>query len=248
MRFVDGALVRDQNTDFDGARGDSSFDTNAFGYSYFYTSPGFEYHPSIRVENFFDKNGLTVRHRAIKWGHNDMSEDNEKPLYCFMKAVGNDNICYSIELNLKFNGWRTGNGKFITLGYFAEIWNSQVLRCLVQVVQVIFFWFPFYWNDGKFKDFKNTLRFFWQTTRQTKWIIYGATFKSLLSQFPIDNAWKKSDGYLQWTLIAHKTPWIFRKLIRKSTLKKKIADYYAPEGASGLWVVEIHHKLLERYF
>lgn len=198
MHFKDGTLVRDQNQDFDGARGDSCFDSCAFGLSHFLVNK--EYHPQLDADKFFTSEG-TVRHPDVKWREDDMSTDNELALYMFVREIGDIKKRSFILERIKDRGWKTGNGQFISPGYFAELVNSQVLRCLFLTIQVIFFWFPVYWNDGAWKK----------------------------GEWPLGNAWKKTDGYLQWALVASFAPWPFRRLISKATLKSKIVGYYKPE-------------------
>jgi len=218
MRIEDGAIVRDQNGDSPGRYGDSAFDTGAFLLSHFRTSPGHEYFPQLNHKLFITPTG-TIRHPKAIWRQNDMSEDNEKPLFMFCKEIGDFESAAFIA-DRCWDDLRTGNLKLITPAYVAELRDWQWLRCICLVGQVLFFWFPFYWNDG---DWKN-------------------------GRWPIRLSWYKSDGYLQWALNAFLAPKPFRKLIRKKTLKQKISDYYAPEGESGLWVVEKHWQLIDRFF
>lgn len=213
VKIIDGCLIRDQDADFDGARGDSCFDTSAYGLSSFYLTE--MPNPYIDPTKFITPTG-TVRHPLVKWRENDMSEDNEKPLFMYARAIESPQISNFIHEKIQERGDRTGNGNLITLAYEAELEDLQWLRCLCLVVQVIFFWFPFYWNDG--------------------------------GGWPIGLAWKKSDGYLQWALTSALAPKIFRKLIRKSTLKQKISDYYGPEGVLGNWVVERHQAMIDKLF
>jgi hypothetical protein len=216
MTLVDGALIRDQNGDTPGQYGDSCFDTSAYALSKMLLG---ESMVDIKLAQFIRPDGETIRHPKSFWGAEDQSEDQEKPLSMAVKFAGLTYMGKSdwrlIKEKIYERGMKTGNGNFITLGYLAELQELQWLRIFCQVIQVLFFWFPFCWNDGT----KN-----------------------------IDWSWHKSDGYLQWALTACFTPWIFRKLIRKQTLKQKIADYYAPEGQNGLWVVQKHYQLIDKYF
>jgi hypothetical protein len=199
MYFEDGAILRDQNGASPGRYGDSCFDTFAFGLSHFWTSPGHEYHPRIDHKAFITATG-TLRNKHSIWRQNDMTEDNEKPLLMFLKETGNSED-WQFVADRCWDDLKTGNMHLISPGYVAELTGWQWLRCFTQTMQVLFFWFPWYWNDGKWKK----------------------------GEWPIGNAWKKTDGYLQWALTAHLTPWPFRRLISKATLKRKIREYYNPE-------------------
>lgn len=218
MRFEEGAILRDQNGDSPGKYGDSCFDTFAFGLSWFRVNK--QYHPQIDHKNFITATG-TLRNKHSIWRQNDMSEDNEKPLLMFLKETCNTED-WQFVADRCWDDLKTGNQHLISPGYVAELTGWQWLRCLTQVIQVIFFWFPFYWNDG---DFKN-------------------------GRWPIRLSWYKSDGYLQWALIAYLTPWPFRRLISKTTLKNKIREYYGPEfPTNGLplttLVVDTHRKMVD---
>src|SRR5258708_1143368 len=87
--FIDerGCLVRDQNSDFDAARGDSCYETAAFALSHWFVEHA--YHSKLRLDQFVTATG-TVRHPDVKWREDDMSEDNEKPLYMFFRETQNN--------------------------------------------------------------------------------------------------------------------------------------------------------------
>jgi hypothetical protein len=232
MYFKDGALLTSNDGDSPGRFGDSCFHTMAFALSWFWTSKGHEYHPLVDHTNFFDSGCRTVRHKLAPWQHEDMSEDNEKPLFMFLRETGNDQTARLIYDALRANGWRTGNNKMITLGYVAELRGDWVwLRCLTQLIQVIFMWFPFYWNDGAWNNFLLNMKLNWNTLTWRDWFnwMLWKFWSRLWDNFPVQNAWKKTDGYLQWLLTAHKTPFPFRRLIRKKTLRAKISEWYRPE-------------------
>lgn len=257
MYFKDGCILRDQNDDFDGARGDSCFDTNSFGLSHLHVNS--EYHSEINVNRFFDENNQTVRHPEVKWRHDDMTEDNEKPLFMLCRALTAHRLTNLIKDNIVNNGYKTGNGKVVTLGYLAELTNWQSVRCFTQTAQVLFFWFFWYWDDGRFKNWWINMKLnfsllTWRYFYEPIWQMIKLTWK----YWPIGNNWKKSDGYLQWALTAQLTPWIFRKLVRKKTLKYKIGKYYEPEfkathATVALWpnhdtthlIVGIHMKMVD---
>jgi hypothetical protein len=199
MYFEDGTIVREQNrADDPGRYGDSCFDSCAFGLSWLRSKKNA--HPSIDVGQFFDEKGETRRHPKSIWP--EMSQDQELPLYMLCRELGRKDLTRLIERGLIRRGWKTSNDKPITLAYAAEVCDWQWLRCLSQVVQVMFFWFPFYWDDGRFAK----------------------------GEWPIGNNWRRSDGYLQFKLIAYKTPWPFNSLVRKATVDEKIRAYYKPES------------------
>lgn len=202
MRFEGGSIVRDQNGSSPGQYGDSCFDTFAFGLSHWFV---YKQYPAEIDHTIFITPTGAVRHPKSIWRQNDMTEDNEKPLYIFLRETQNNEARQFIA-DRCWDDLKTGNMKLVTPGYVAELLNWQWLRCLCLVVQVLAFWFPWYWNDG---DWKN-------------------------GRWPIRLSWNKSDGYLQWALIANLAPWPVRRLIRKKTLKRKVIEYYMPEIKAGM--------------
>src|SRR5574343_236480 len=158
MYFENGGLVRDQNGQSPGRYGDQCFDTMSFALSWFWTSPGHEYHPQVDHKIFFVPTGKVMRYETVRspylpsellekreW---KMSTDNEINLYIFCRETANVGDAAAIKCNIKERGWKTSNERWISPGYYAEIKDWQWFRCLCQVIQVLFFWFPFYWNDG----------------------------------------------------------------------------------------------------
>lgn len=213
MFFENGTLVRDQNPPGDPGRyGDSCFDSSAFGLSWFRIKKNV--HPMIDENQFFLSTGQPIRHPFSIWP--ESTQDQELPLFLYVRELGQFDRCHTMRELVRARGWRTSNGKMITPAYYAELNSIAWLRCLCQFVQVIFFWFPFYWNDGKFQK----------------------------GEWPIGNNWKRTDGYLQWKLIAHLTPWPFNSLVRKKTLREKIAGYYEPEIVAG-GNVEVTREVLK---
>lgn len=257
MYFEEGALVRDQNGDSPGRYGDACFDTFAFALSWFWTSPGHEYHPLVNHSNFITPTG-TLREKHSIWRQGDQSEDNEKPLLMFLKETSNIED-WQFVADRCWDDLKTGNGHYITLGYIAELMGWPWLRCFCQFVQVLFFWFPFYWDDGRMnkllKEIEERLTDKVIKLEAVTTIIPGGIsiwerLELLWKYWPIGNNWKRCDGYLQWAIIAYKTPWPFRRLIRKSTLNDKILAYYRPEIDVGPTtvlrdVIETHFKLVD---
>lgn len=144
MKIIDGILVREQNPlGNPGNIGDSCFETSAYGLSIL----GIGVNMSLAVNSFVTPAG-TVRHKDSPWREDDMSTDNELPLYMLLREVKNPNAEF-IKAKVIERGYKTGNEKFVSPGYLAELLNSQFLRCLFLVGQVLIFWFPFRWSDSK---------------------------------------------------------------------------------------------------
>lgn len=203
MFFENGTLVRNQNrSDDPGRYGDSCFDSSAFGLSWFRIKKNV--HPLIDENQFFLDTGQSIRHPFSIWP--ETSQDQELPLFLYVRELGQFDRCHRMRELVQKNGWRTSNGKTITAAYYAELNEMKWLRCLCQFVQALFFYFPFYWNDGKFKK----------------------------GEWPIGNNYARTDGFLQWKLIAHLTPFPFNRLVPKKLLRKKIAGYYEPEIVAGV--------------
>jgi hypothetical protein len=213
MHFEDGTLVRDQDgPTSDGRYGDSAFDSSAFGLSWWFVNK--QYHPQLKLDQFLTPNGV-IRHPKSIWGANDTTEDQEKPLYMFFRETCNYKQQVQIYDQVTGRGYKTGNGNYVTPGYLAELRKITWLRCLSQLIQVLFFYLP-YWDDGA-----KRIRFT-----------------------------GKTDGYLQWALIAYLTPWPFRRLISKAKLKDKILSYYTPEMGclpqdTTLLVIKTHWALVD---
>lgn len=219
MYFENGTLLTSNDGDSQGRYGDSCFHTMAFALSHWITSPGHEYHPQVDHKRFFDEYGRTVRHRLSPWKFNDMSEDNEKPLYLFCRETSQPEE-FSIRGAIDARNGRTGNGRLITIGYYALLLDMKWLLSFTQVIQAVFFLLP-YWDDGP-----RRIRFT-----------------------------GKTDGYLMWAILAHFSYWPTRKLIRKSTLHRKIIEWYRPEiehalnnggnNTTGL-VIDTHGLMVEK--
>lgn len=228
MYFEDGTLVTSNDGDSPGRYGDSCFHTMAFALSHWITSPGHEYHPQVNHKRFFDDNGRTVRHRLAPWGHEDMSEDNEKPLYLFCRETSQPEE-FDIREAINACSGRTGNRKLITIGYYALLHDMKWLLSITQIIQAVFFLLP-YWDDGAWKTFVINMKLNWNTLTWRDWFnwMLWKFWSRLADNFPI--GWLgKTDGYLMWAILAHFSYWPTRKLIRKSTLQRKIIQWYRPE-------------------
>lgn len=222
MYFEDGALVRTQNWDSIARYGDACYETMAFALSYFYTSKGHEYHPKVNHKIFLTPDG-TIRHPKYNEGVKDQTEDQEMLLFVFCKTTGNDEDAKFIMKQC--SDWRTGNGNLISPAYWAEIKDWMWLRCLCQLAQAIFFLFP-YWNDGNFKEWKDTLAtFLFELSWREKWEHRKNIFYRLTYFWPICSPSDRTDGYTKWAIIARDTYWPFRKLIAREKLKQKILAY-----------------------
>lgn len=222
MYFEAGSLVRSQNWDSLARYGDGAYETMAFGLSYFYTSPGRQYHPLINHKIFITPDG-TIRHPSYPEGWQFQSEDNELLLLVFCRVIG-DQVSQKFIID-QCSDWKTGNGRYISLAYWAEIKNWKWLRCICQTAQAFFFLLP-YWNDGSWIEFKKR---FSSRIIESDWKYKKKYFRSILKEltyfFPVCSSSDRTDGYLKWAIIAHNTPWPFRKLIAKEKLKQKILAY-----------------------
>lgn len=146
MKFDNyGLLIREQNAaDDPGRLGDSCAETSRLALADLiqnrYVNPLWE------LPKFVTPLG-TIRHPDSPWRENDMSSDNELPLYMASRQA-----CFAqtgfIKQKVISRGWKTGNGDFISPGYFAEIVDSQVLRCMLLIVQVALFYIPIRWSDA----------------------------------------------------------------------------------------------------
>jgi hypothetical protein len=211
-----GLLVREQNGPKDPGRiGDSCFDTSCDVLANLYL--GCNVSCAEKLKMFFTTTG-TIRHPKSPWRENDQTSDQDLLLYVALKLAGNP-LHLEMKKAVIARGYRTGNWDFVSPGYLAEILDSQILRSVCLLVQLIFFLFPFYWNDGKW----------------------------LKGEWPIGNNYRRSDGYLAWVLIAVMAPKFIRKLIPKSVLYSKIKSYYAPDPNSA-WVLRNYEQVIERYF
>lgn len=245
MYFEDGAIVRTQNWDNPSRYDDSAFDTFAFGLSYFYNKK--QYHPLINHKEFFTDKG-TVREEKSQWREDDMSEDNEMLIYVFCRETYNTK-----EMNFIWEhcrDFKTGNGGIITPAYWAELFNWKWLRCLTQLVQAIFFLFP-YWNDGNFREWKETIETLIEMPWKEKWAQRKNIFYRLAYYWPICSPSDRTDGYLKWAIIAKNTYWPFRKLIAREKLKQKILAYYWREIesqkdiATTVGIIQEHWSLVD---
>jgi len=91
-----------------------------------------------------------VRHwtAPLEWREYDMSTDQSLPLYLAYKECA-PYLASEMKQRIFDKGWTTGNGDFISPGFFAELYDSQVLRTLFLLVQILLFKLPYRWNDER---------------------------------------------------------------------------------------------------
>lgn len=137
MRVRSGALVREQNeNDVD----DSCFDTaECFHMLKLLES---KKTVSLNLEQFII-DGKLQRHPQTKFP-NDISSD-QAHMFALASLPGLNHTW----LNMVDEFPRTSNGRVLSWGLYAELHNKTWLKNLALFVQMIFFWWPVRWNDGK---------------------------------------------------------------------------------------------------
>jgi hypothetical protein len=109
------AIVMEQNPPGDpGNLGDSMAETCRYQLIDGTTGQLLEF----TVRNFRTRTGY-VRHPESPWREDDMSGDNLLPFYILHGTLGSSFIADEVEERIKDAGWRTGNGKLISLQFAA---------------------------------------------------------------------------------------------------------------------------------
>lgn len=219
-------LIREQNPPTDPARlGDSCFETSSYLNGRFLLG---DYDFVVDLTQFVTPIG-TIRHpdapfaddKGESWREDDMTTDNELPLYMASKKAGMSQTSF-IKNKAVSRGYRTGNGNLVSPGYFAELMDWQWLRVICLVVQLLIFKFPIRWGDSSEEPWYKL----WKHIELNK---------------------SSCDGYVQWMQIATQAPRWVRLLISKETLKLKIRMYYAKEPNSQ-WIIDVLDQVIDRYW
>lgn len=112
----------------------------------FVTPLGYLRHPTAPETGAELPNGEVLKE---SWRESDMSTDQALPLYLAWRRGTNYTRTSQMERRIKSNGYRTGNGDYISPGFYAELKDSQILRSLFLLIQILFFKLPYRWNDEK---------------------------------------------------------------------------------------------------
>jgi hypothetical protein len=218
MRIENGALLRDQNSDFAGASGDSCFDTaeckNMLGKILVINPSEGDFTKMVRTFrelnlSQFIIDGKLQRHPSTAW-MNDISSD-QAHMYALTTGV--------VPVDVSTTG-RTSNGDRVSPGYWAYIHNKQWLSNILLIGQMILFWIPIRWCDGNNPNFR-------------------------LGPIKLNIGYRHWCGdYRLFKQSLYYAPWIVRRLVSKRTLKKMTRYYWEPEP-NAEWLIEIDDKYIE---
>lgn len=220
MKIIDGALVREQNP---GDVDDSAFDTSELRHELIAimkkTGLNVEYAKLVQQINLdqFIIDSKLQRHPKTHF-MNDISSDQ-----AHMYALATKNYECSIQQG---SGWwpRTSNGNLISFGFWAFIGESEfgfrLFQNLSLIFQIILFWIPVRWCDGENPDFR-------------------------LGFIKLNLGYKHHAGdYRLFKQCLYYAPWILRRMVAKSTLKKMTRIYWAPEPNVD-WLIAIDDKFVD---
>jgi len=227
MRLGESNELISETSDWPGSIGDSAHNTARQVLTLKFLGSDYSAH-LIALKRFRTEKGY-IRHWLAPddWMETDTTSDMLLPLYKAYQEVLPE-LAVEMGFRLKANWYRSGNGDPITPGLFAEIKNSQFLRVLFLLIQILIFKIPFRVKD-KPSD---------------------RSFLSYILFTPIWKLFERSSGssahYLNFIFVCLYAPKWVRRLVSKEKLKAKVADYYKPEPNA--FVVENYNVLIERYF
>jgi hypothetical protein len=87
-----------------------------------------------------------VRHPNAIWREDDFSSDQALPFYLVTK---NRPLGIQMHQRIQAAGWKTGNGTFVSPGFYALLKDSQFLINQTLAAQALIFKFPWRWSDSK---------------------------------------------------------------------------------------------------
>jgi hypothetical protein len=159
-------------------------------------------------------NGTLERHPQTNWP-NDMSSDQEHMWMLTARATFRDQaLTENIVLKTVLRGYRTSNKNLVSLGYFALIKRWTWLSNLLLIGQIILFWIPVRWNDG---NGSSRLQFGYR---------------------------HHCGDYRLFKQCLYYAPWIIRRMVLKSTLKKMTRYYWEPEP-NVEWLIQLDDEFVE---
>ncbi len=151
MKLIDGAIELEQ-VERPGSIGDS-FPESA-RYEHLKQLLG-NYKLECNFDQFITPLGY-VRHPDVPddWKEKDTSSDVLTVPFIMFKRM-QDPRADEMKKRIKSAGYKTGNGDFVSLGFFAELTESNLLRNCGVLSQIAIFKLPYRWSDSK-KWFERT--------------------------------------------------------------------------------------------
>ena len=91
--------------------------------------------------------------KGNSWRESDFSSDQATPLFLGANSYLN-NIKETLRHTISKNGWKTGNGDFVTPTLFSFLKNSNIGINLTTAIQALLFRFKYRWSDenNKFEE------------------------------------------------------------------------------------------------
>jgi hypothetical protein len=181
----------------------------------FVTPLGYVRHPTAPGEGAFgEENGKP----SPSWRETDFSGDQALPLYLAWRRGTNFTRSEQMKARIKSAGWRTGNGDFVSPGFFGILIESDIISSASLLVQALLFKLPYRWSDSK------------------KWFERND-----------DSSGDYLNFFHAAVYAPRPVRWLLTKLVPKELLLKKIVSYYDPEP-SVWWLLELYEKAIKEYW
>jgi hypothetical protein len=176
------------------------------------------------IKGFITDKGY-VRHPDSPWREDDFSGDQALPLYLYFVQFGMDFERIQFEQRLRENGWKLGNGDFVSFQLMSVMLRANdkqsAVSDLVLLGEILILrWLPWRWSDAE-KKLENA------TNHSADWLNY---YHSLAYSITVRPTWVSK-------LAAWLTP--------VGLLVTKVKDYYKPEPNSE-WLVDLYETVAKR--
>lgn len=98
--------------------------------------------------NFITPNGF-LRHPDVPegWREDDFSSDQGLPFLLAARSFSLNYLVHAIEVRIKEDGWKTGNGDFVSPLFFGVLKDSNFIKNMALVTQAALFKMPWRWSD-----------------------------------------------------------------------------------------------------
>lgn len=136
-----GCVVMEQSSP-EGNLGDSCAETARYAHLKMLLG---DYVADYDLNQFITPLGF-VRHPNSIWREDDMSSDQMLPL---LLAIRRNEDARQLIIHSRLSNYHTGNGDIVSPGLFAELVDSQTLRTLFLLGQLLLWKLPYRWSDSK---------------------------------------------------------------------------------------------------
>lgn len=141
-------VIRMEQNEMPGAVGDSCAETGRYAHLKMLLSE-YEVLSEVDLTVFITDKGY-IRHPEVPedWKEKDFSGDQAVPLYLAFARAGMAQG-HEMRQRLKSNGYKTGNGDYISIGFFAKLKELQWLQNLSTLAQGLIFKLPYRYSESK---------------------------------------------------------------------------------------------------